>query len=110
MTATTHNCRVTLYKGWVIKKPQNFYLHSTYIFFKDNSGEEDAATASSVEEAKDLIDDKIAEHMPAFYKVETYALIWNIRLPIITKFTWLSEAVKFASERNGLLIAEFKSI
>jgi len=66
--------------------------------------------ANSIEEAKRIIDDKIAAQMPAFYKVETYALIWGFRLPIITKFTWLSEAVKFASERNGLLIAEFKSI
>jgi len=58
--------------------------------------------ANSIEEAMEIIDDKIAAQMPAFYTVELNGRLYPI--------TWLDDAMKFARLWNGLLIAEFKSM
>lgn len=56
--------------------------------------------ASSIDEAKDMIDELIMMAIPP-YKVETIIHLGGFRLRNITKFDWISDAVKFAARFNG---------
>jgi hypothetical protein len=108
-TATT---TTITYRGYSIeteKKP--WPLKYGYKFFIGSGDEMKSFT--SLEEAKDYIDEKIMLSYPD-WKVETFVRqkaadgSWStLRMPNITKFTWLSDAVKFAAKFDGQLTVNF---
>lgn len=95
----------TVYRGYSIEP-----WYQGVLYYKQSELDEHCgSTASSVQQAKREIDDKIFEATQP-YRVETIIHLGGFRLLNITKFNWLSEAVQFASKFNGKLLTEFDAI
>lgn len=123
MTATTHNCTVVEeYKGYSIqpdfRNPYN--RNPEYMFYPTEQGIDHDADydgesysyagnckwADSIEEAKLLIDEIVP------FLVETHGPIpLGRRVQLhVTKFNWLSDAVRFASKSNGSMNVNFNAM
>jgi hypothetical protein len=123
MTATSLNCKIVeAYKGYSIqpdfRNPYNrnpeymFYLTSQGIdhdYDMDSDGYRycgNCKWADSIEECKLLIDEIVP------FLVETHGPIplgGHAQLHV-TKFNWLSDAVRFASKFNGSLNVNFNAM
>jgi hypothetical protein len=102
------------YKGWTIQEdPENWT--DRFILFPTAEGIQHDADcdengwhycgnckwADTIEDAKDLISEKIMTELPA-WRVETFNPLNGGQ--IITKFWHIVDAVVFASKRNGNLL------
>jgi hypothetical protein len=118
MTATAQNCQiVTTYKGYTIQKDNSFeFAPSPLILYPTEQGIQhdydmdqdgnrytgNCKWADSISEAKVMIDELVP------FLVETYTR--KDSGLNITKFDWLSDAVKFAGKFNGSMNVCFNSI
>lgn len=59
--------------------------------------------ADSIEEAKDQISEIVIQRIP-FWKVVVDHRLGGFKVPTITKFDWLEDAMKFAIPFNGQII------
>lgn len=112
---------MTTYRSYTIQKDNSYFFTGKLMIYPTDQGVQhdsdidsdgyhycgNCVWVDSMEEAKDLIDEKAKD-----WKVETFGPfpIGGIPQVNITKFELLSDAVKFAVARQGNLIAEFKNI
>jgi hypothetical protein len=84
------------YKGYFIQESE--WFPGKVEFFLEGGK---SSTADSIEEAKDLISEKIMNAIPP-YKVETVIMKGSFALRNITKKDTISEAIEFAVKHNGI--------
>lgn len=116
MTLPSHNYQVPVtYKGYTIESSVLGYRHC-YIFYPTKEGPQDDADfdgesfrytgnckwADSIEECKELIDDKIAESQVLF--VRTYVILGGFTLENITKCFSVDQAHRFAFKFSGTIL------
>jgi hypothetical protein len=98
---------MTTYKNYNIEKDSQYFNNEFRFYPKE--GRNDSRFADSIEEAKDSIDEIIMKQTEP-YKVETIINLGGFRLRNITKFDWISDAIKFAVKFNGKPLFEINSI
>lgn len=112
-----------IYKGYtILEDNRNPFGATEFMFYPSDEGVQHDADmdqdgyhycgncgwASTIEEAKDLIDEKIMQSTPA-YLVETIVNLGEFKLKNVTKFWWLDEAIRFASHHNGTMNVSFNN-
>lgn len=97
------------YQGYTIEPSTSLFGGVDYFETRVGRDEESVKRADTVEEAIDSIDDKIMEGSKP-YLITTTVQLGGFKLKNITKFAWLSDAVKFAARFNGEFENNFQSI
>src|SRR5688572_1487575 len=101
------------YKGYMIVRHE-FHRVQVFMYYPGDEGAQHDADcedgvykycgncgfASSLEESKDAISEKIMTEQPA-YLVETTVKLGGFELKNITKFWWIQDAIRFAALWNG---------
>jgi hypothetical protein len=98
---------MTTYKNYNIEKDSQYFNNEFRFYPKEERN--DSKWADSIEEAKDSIDETIMKQTEP-YLVETIIYKGSFRLRNITKFDWISDAIKFAVRFDGKPLFEINSI
>lgn len=119
---TVHRTQISIqYKGFTIETDNEFHFNGFLYYLtaqgKDHDCDMDSdgyhycgnvKWASTIEEAKDAIMEKIMQEKPA-YLVKTYSSEHKLHFNL-TKFWWIEEALSFADKFNGTPLFPINSI